>query len=300
MGEGEYQENLPKVEGGYVNTSETGAYYMISFIVDRKKCNSCGECVSDCPANIIAMDGAYPAIAPEKEAACYRCQHCLAVCPTAAISILGKDPALSMPINGTLPAPEQVEALIKGRRSVRHYQEENVSSALIQKLMEVAWHAPTGVNARQVLFTVVDDRAKMAKLREEIMARLSEMVANNLLPEPFARFAGIVSVWEEKRIDITFRDAPHLVIASAPKGVPTPVPDCLIALSYFELFARANGIGTVWGGLAKYAIDDLVPETRKTLGIPEDHLVGYAMMFGKPKVSYPRGVQHGPALINRI
>ena len=77
------------------------------------------------------------------------------------------------------------------------------------------------------------------------------------------------------------------------------MPDCLIALSYFELFAQANGIGTVWNGLAKWAINDLVPATRHLLGIPDDHLIGYVMAFGKPAVQYYRTVQHGPALIHR-
>jgi len=29
----------------------------------------------------------------------------------------------------------------------------------------------------------------------------------------------------------------------------------------------ANGVGTVWNGLAKWAINDLLPETRTSLGI---------------------------------
>ena len=37
---------------------------------------------------------------------------------------------------------------------------------------------------------------------------------------------------------------------------------------------------------------------RQLLGIPEDHLIGYVMVFGKPAVHYARTVQHGPALIN--
>jgi nitroreductase/NAD-dependent dihydropyrimidine dehydrogenase PreA subunit len=272
---------------------------MLSFTVDHAKCDNCGQCVADCPARVIAVADGYPAIAPEQEAGCYKCQHCLAICPKGAVSVLGLAPERSTPTTG-YPAPEQLEALIKGRRSVRRYQEENLDPALLQQLLETAWYAPTGVNARQVRFTVVDNRAKMAQLRGEVMAGLRRLVHDNALPEAYARFADIVAVWEDKGEDIIFRDAPHLLIASAPRQVPTPEADCLIALSYFELFAQTSGVGTLWGGLAKYAIDDLVPETRATLGIPDDHLVGYAMMLGRPAVSYPRGVQHGPALIHRV
>ena len=245
-------------------------------------------------------DGGYPTIAQDKEASCYKCQHCLAICPTAAVSILGLKPGNSLPLTGNFPAPEQLELLIKGRRSVRRYQEENLEPELLQRLLEVAWHAPTGVNSRQVRFTVVDDRAKLARLRDEVMASLGRLVRENALPEGLGFFADFVRLWEEQGIDTLFRGAPHLLVASAPQAVVSPLQDCMIALSYFELYAQANGVGTVWDGLAKWAINDLVPETRRTLGIPPDHVIGYAMAFGRPAVHYARTVQHGPALISRV
>ena len=273
---------------------------MLDFIVDEQKCTKCGLCVADCPARIIAMQDDYPLIAPEKEAACYKCQHCFAICPTAAVSILGLNPEDSRPLAGNYPDPDQVETLIKGRRSVRRYKDENLEPVLLQHLLEVAWHAPNGVNSRQVRFTVVDDREKLAKLRDEVMAGLGRLVRDNALPEGMGFYADFVRVWEEKGLDIIFRGAPHLLVATVPKHVPSPLPDCLIALSYFELYAQANGVGTVWNGLAKWAINDLLPDTRQLLGIPEDHLVGYVMAFGLPAVRYARTVQHGPALIHRV
>jgi nitroreductase/NAD-dependent dihydropyrimidine dehydrogenase PreA subunit len=272
---------------------------MIDFIVNKQLCTKCGSCVADCTAMIIAMDNDYPAIAPEKEATCYKCQHCLAVCPTGAISILGLKPTGSRPLAGGYPAPDKLEMLLKGRRSVRRYKDENLDPALLQHLLEVAWHAPSGMNTRQVQFTVVDDKDKMAALREEVMSGLTRMVRDNALPEGMNFYADFIMMWEKNRYDIIFRGAPHLLIASAPKSVATPLPDCLIALSYFELFAQANGVGTVWSGLAKTAINDLLPETRQRLGIPVDHLIGYAMAFGRPAVHYARTTQHGPAIIHR-
>ena len=273
---------------------------MLQFKVNEQVCTRCGLCVADCLARIIAMGEGLPAIAPENETVCYQCQHCLAVCPSAAISILGLRPEDSALLVGTFPAPGQMEALIKGRRSVRSYREENLEPALLQHLLEVAWYAPTGINSRQVRFTVVDDREKLAALRVEVMAGLGRLVRGHALPEGMEFMADIVRLWEEQGIDTLFRGAPHLLIASAPRDVVTPIPDCLIALSYFELFAQANGVGTVWDGLAKIAINDLLPETRKTLGIPDDHLIGYAMAFGMPALHHPRTVQHAAALIHRM
>jgi nitroreductase/NAD-dependent dihydropyrimidine dehydrogenase PreA subunit len=273
---------------------------MLDFTVNTAICTRCGECVADCPARIITMEEGVPTIAADKEATCYRCQHCLAICPTGAVSILGLKPGDSRPLAGAYPDPDQLEMLIRGRRSVRRYRPENLEPELLQRLLDVAWCAPTGMNSRDVLLTVVDDREKLARLRGEVMAGLARLVREERLPEGMEFFADFVRLWEEKQVDILFRGAPHLLIASAPRQGACPVPDCLIALSYFELFAQSLGVGTVWNGLTKWAVTDLLPETRQRLGIPEEHVVGYVMSFGRPALRFQRTVQHGPAAINRV
>lgn len=272
---------------------------MIDFAVNQNTCIKCGLCASDCPATIIELNGGFPAIAPEKEASCYRCQHCLAVCPVGAISILGKKPIQSLPLSN-LPTPLQMETLLRGRRAVRRYREENLDPSLIQKLVDVACQAPCGMNSRQVRFTVVDDRTRLAKLRDELLEQICAMAREDSFPPGLEFFKHFLRQWEERGVDFLFRGAPHLVVASAPASVVTPVQDCLIALSYFELYAASQGVGTVWDGLAKAAIDDLFPQFKTHLGIPEDHVVGYAIAFGKPAVQYARTVQHGPAQVHYV
>ena len=272
---------------------------MLQFEIDDEKCFRCGMCAEDCPARIIVMSD-LPIIAAENEGACYRCQHCLTICPTGAVSILGRRPEDSRPLAANFPAPEQLETLIRGRRSVRRYRDENLDPALLQQLLDVAWQAPTGINSRQVRFTVIDDRDRMAAFRRETYVTLGEVVRAGALPEGREFFADFLRLWEEKGVDVLFRGAPHLLVASAPRHCPTPLPDCLIALAYFELYAQSQGVGTVWDGLAKWTLDDLAPVLRERLGIPADHLVGYAMAFGPPAVSYRRTVQHTPAQIVRF
>jgi len=273
---------------------------MLDFTVNRQTCTKCAQCVTDCPARVIKMNEGFPAIAPENEASCYRCQHCLAVCQTGALSILGHKPEDSQPLAGNYPDANQLETLMMGRRSVRRYKEENLEPALLQRLLDVACHAPSGLNARQVRFTVVDERLRLIRLRDELMAGLAQLVKSGPLPAGMDFLAGFVRLWEEERIDFLFRGAPHLLVVSAPKDIATPVQDCLIALSYFELFAQSLGVGTLWDGLAKWAIDDLQPEFRRHLGIPDGHVIGYAMVFGRPAVQYARTAQHGPARVHRV
>jgi nitroreductase/NAD-dependent dihydropyrimidine dehydrogenase PreA subunit len=274
---------------------------MLQFKIAEAVCNGCGACAKDCPARIITFADGHPAIAPDDEEKCTRCQHCLAVCPTGALSIFGLDPADSRPlVPGAYPEPERLETLILGRRSFRQYRDDNVDPALLERLLTVAWAAPTGVNSRQTHLFVIDDRAMMDRFRAEVLDRLRPLAAQGALPPRLAHFARFVEVWDDKGVDVIFRGAPHIVIATAPAAAPTPVQDGLIALSTFDLLAQAEGLGTVWGGLAYLAIRFLVPEVRATLGIPEDHEIAYTMLFGYPKVRYHRTVQRGVPAIHRV
>jgi nitroreductase/NAD-dependent dihydropyrimidine dehydrogenase PreA subunit len=273
---------------------------MLQFEVDSALCAACGLCADDCPAKIIDMETGQPAIAAEREENCLRCQHCMAVCPTGAISILGVRPEEMLPVPERFPDLPALETLIRGRRSVRNYKDENVDPALLTHLLEVAWQAPTGKNDRQVQFTVVDDRKKMATLRSKVMRGIGSLAAKNALPENLAFFANFARKWEEHGTDIVFRGAPHLLIATAPASCATPVADCLIALTTFDLFAQAHGLGTAWVGYGNWAIDVLVPEVKQELGIPADHVFGYCMIFGNPAVQYARTVLHKNALIHRV
>jgi nitroreductase/NAD-dependent dihydropyrimidine dehydrogenase PreA subunit len=273
---------------------------MLQFEVDAELCEACGLCADDCPAKIIDMETGQPAIAPEREENCLRCQHCMAVCPTGAISILGVRPEELQPVPERFPNLPALETLIRRRRSVRNYKDENVDPALLAHLLEVAWQAPTGKNDRQVHFTVVDDRKKMAALRARVMRGIGSLAAKNALPEKLAFFANFARKWEEQGKDIVFRGAPHLLIATAPASCATPTADCLIALTTFDLFAQAHGLGTAWVGYGNWAIDVLVPEVKQEMGIPANHVFGYCMIFGNPAVQYARTVLHKNALIHRV
>jgi len=267
---------------------------MNRFKVDRTRCINCGQCAADCPSRIIDMTDEGPAVTRANGLKCIRCQHCLAICPKGAVSVVGVGPEECLLAKGELPDADKVEHLIKVRRSIRRYKKEDLDPALIKKLLEVASYAPTGKNARRVRFTVIDNGVAMDKFRAEAMDLLAQRVREGKLLPGMEFFADHLKVWETKKADSIFRGAPHLLIVSAPKDCPTPEPDCLIALSYFELFAQTQGVGTVWAGVGKWMISVVLPELRVKLGIPEDHVIGYAMAFGRPLVTYTRIAKREP------
>ena len=272
---------------------------MLQFSVDMDKCIRCGECARDCFAEVIGLDGeGAPFVIPEREERCIECQHCLAVCPTGALSVFGLDPEAGRPLKDGMPDAERMETLIMGRRSVRHYRKEGADPTLIRHLLEVASHAPTAVNRRPVHFTVVDDPQAMDRLRETATAKALAHLHAGTIPPGLERIGDYLKQCSDGR-DVIFRGAPHLLVASAPEDALSPMADCHIAMSYFDLLASAHGLGTVWDGIARAIITGVVPELRGLLGIPEGHMVACAMAFGLPAVRYHRTVQRLGAVIRR-
>lgn len=275
---------------------------MVNFKLNEERCIQCGKCIADCPPMCIVMEkDEYPSIPEENK--CMRCQHCLAVCPTGAISILGIDPEESLMLEHELPTAHSMETLIKGRRSVRKYKNKGLEKEVITKLLETAWHAPTGVNTQGVLFTATMNEDATETLRQEIYAKLGDMLPG-LDPEKddlalqYMRMSH--GAYTNHGVDVILRGAPHILIASAPKNLPTPKEDTLIALTTFELMAQSMGIGTLWDGMLKWCVTDFFPELATKLGVPEDHTIGYSMVFGRPAVKYPRAVQRTAPKMNLL
>lgn len=268
---------------------------MLNLTIDPNKCTRCGLCVRDCPARIIKQEGLYvPHIGSDQEPLCYQCQHCLAVCPTAALSILGRNPADSVLLTaGSLPSLDQVDRFVRGRRSIRQYRDENVDPGLIKRLLATLSNVPTGVNRRELTFTVIDDREVMQGIRTNIYKALAAAGTGDV-PEYLTNAA---AAYFDQKEDRVFRGAPHALLISAPPDAPCPTQDVALALAYFEFLAQSAELGTVWWGMLK-SILEAMPELKPIFKLQSDH-VYYAMLFGNPAIHFARTVQRDDAAIIR-
>lgn len=272
---------------------------MCQFRVDASLCTQCGLCIQDCVAGIIEMDDAnIPSIPIEKELGCLKCQHCLAVCPTGAVSVLGKNPADSQPISaGDIPTFKQMDHFVRARRSVRHYKDQNVDPQLIDSILKFLAHVPTGCNAMELTFNVIDDKDVMHKFGDQLVTAIQHAAANKTSDHPF--LTQIETLSHEAVASIVFRGAPHALIVSAPVDAPCANEDVALAIAYFELLAQSAGLGTVWWGFLRLT-SSIVPETKSILGIPEGHAY-YAILFGYPQIEFARTTQkEDAAKVRRI
>ena len=262
----------------------------INFTVAADKCIQGDACAADCPRKIIDRDKGVPFVRLEMESECLECQHCLAVCPTGAVSIFHLNPEDSLPLSAdVLPSLEQMSTLVRGRRSVRQFREENVPRSLIDGLLATLGNSPTGCNDRDLTFSVIDERAQLRRLIDKIATTLESKT--DVLPF----LDNAVSAYRQDGTDEFFRGAPHLLIVSAGKKATCPQEDINLALAYFELLARCAGLGTTWCGMLKFTVDS-IPEIRSDLGLEQDTPF-YAMIFGYPNVHYARTVQRDRAAV---
>jgi nitroreductase/NAD-dependent dihydropyrimidine dehydrogenase PreA subunit len=271
----------------------------LKFSVDTEKCVQCKSCTKICLSEIIHWKGTTPEVTEPAEGGCLACQQCLAVCPSGAISVFGLKPENSSPLlDGAIPSFQQMKTFVRGRRSVRHFRDEDVPSTFVDELLADLAHAPTGGNARDLIFSIVPNRKSMEILREWVIKAIeAKQESGAALIDEF--FAHAVKAYRNEGKDLIFRGAPHLLIVSPGTKAICGHEDVILALAYFELLAQSANLGTTWCGLIKF-VADMIPETRNLLGLaPEGYF--YAMLFGKPAVSYARTVQRdSDAQIRRI
>ena len=269
----------------------------LNFAIDESRCIHCDSCVKECPRRIICDPDPVPSIPPEMEENCMACQHCLTICPPGAVSIFGKHPEDSIPLNSeTLPTPHKLATLLRGRRSIRRFRQENVDKALIHEIMATVSNAPTGCNAMDVHFSLIDDIDVMHRFLGKVVAGLENAAQSGRdVPEHLLKAA---AKYRESGIDTFFRGAPHLLVATTGEQAVCGPEDIIISLTYFELLAHSFGLGATWCGYLKF-VTDAVPELKLELGIAENKYL-YGVMFGKPAIRHCRTAQRDEAAKIRV
>ena len=169
--------------------------------------------------------------------------------------------------------------LVKSRRSIRKYTDQEVSQEDVAKILEAGRLAPSGNNAQPWRFIVIRDPDLKNKLREvagkyEFIIKAPVVLA--VVADPRAKMKSVYD-----KADAPSAGTPPMI------AVIKAVRDATIAADHMVMAAQDLGLGTCW--VAKYEQKDIKP----VLGVPEECYVvtlitiGHAAETPKPTPRYP-------------
>jgi nitroreductase len=178
---------------------------------------------------------------------------------------------------------------IKSRRAIRSFEDKSVPDSAIQTMLEAATFAPSAINVQPWKFTLITKKEFMKQMSDSAKPALIRML-------PDVGDEGLMGL--KKRLSNPqyniFYNAPLLIFISGIKS-PYTVYDCPMAAQNMMLAAYTLGIGSCWIGTAVALAND--PKVKNELGVPDDHDVHAAIIFGYPKGGFPKAPEKRPAQV---
>lgn len=160
----------------------------------------------------------------------------------------------------------EVKKAIEDRRSVRKYQEKEVSDSLVAELLEAARLAPSAWNAQPARFVIIKAKEIKEKLSKE-----------KVFKHDFVCLAPVIivccadpEVFPKEKLQAPYSNYAELA------GEAGAVRDVSIAAQNLVLRATELGLGSCYVGL----IDR--EKTKEILGIPKNYVLPFVLPIGYP------------------
>ena len=147
--------------------------------------------------------------------------------------------------------------ILRKRRSVRKYKDEDIEPEIVELLKEAALRSPTSRNFRPWRFIFVQDRSKLEALSRAKPSGSSFLAGARV---------GVVVCADENESDVW-------------------IEDCSIASIILQLAGQSRGLGSCWIQIRLRMHDDSVTSgeyVRSVLSLPENMRVESIIAFGYP------------------
>ena len=295
-------------------TSEKGEINL-----NESKCNGCGLCAEVCKDFNFRIVNSKATLIPEPLFGCVACGHCMAICPTGAIEIHGRtlspDDLFNLPNRESAASYDQVQNLLKSRRSIREFKDKPVDKEIVEKIINASMTAPMGIPPSDVHLLVLGSKEKVRTFSEDFCALLESMkwfvsdwfitlmrpfwgksndeMFRTFIKPIFQIYVGSMN----KGIDLVTYDAPLAIYFY---GSPYTDPaDPLIAATYAMIAGESLGLGTCMiGGIHPFIqYGKKAKLFREKNGIKFKSREGLFVLFGYPKVKYLKGIKRSFASV---
>jgi len=287
--------------------------------IDSASCSRCGQCATICPADVLRMENGRIAIHAEALLGCIACGHCMMVCPTGSVTVMGRgispEDLQPLPAEECQAGIEALEALVRGRRSVRRFAESEVEPELLERIVELAACAPMGIPPWDVGCVIVRGRDRVKEIAGEVAkgyAGFLKMMRPWVLTmmRPFMRRATYEMFRDfllplAKEYVTNQRAGRDVILWGAPAVLifhHSPYADAAdpaIAATHAMLAAQSLGLGSTVIGGAPPIIRRNHALCRR-LGIPEGHVPSLALIVGYPGAKFRHTIRRQFVSVHRV
>ncbi|MGE5544609.1 MAG: nitroreductase family protein, partial [Bacillota bacterium] len=263
-----------------------------------------------CKSETLSLIDGQVLINPNSPLGCIGCGQCMMVCPAGCLTVDGRDVSpldlITIPTADTWATPEQLEALLLSRRSIREFEEREVSRELIDKIINIASTAPMGVPPSDVEILVFQGREKVQAFAEDMVQSFlkSKRIINRFTLHLMRPFIGkeayevftsfVIPLFElipqlrKEGIDWLLYDAPlAMLFHNSPYADPQ---DSVIAATYAMIAGQSLGMGSCMIGticpVIKYD-----KKLKSKWGIPLKNQLGIVVIFGYPNIQYQKAIR---------
>lgn len=278
--------------------------------IDEATCRHCGQCAVICPSDVLKMEDGHLTVYADSAFGCIACGHCMMVCPEGSVKVTGRgispDDIVPLPPPETRATADALDALLRARRSIRHFTDEEVEQADLDRIVEMASCAPMGIPPWDIGCVVFRGREKVQELAAEVVKGyegflkiFKPWVLSVMRPfigkAKHEQFTSFIRPLAETYVngrrrgrDLLFYNAPAVILFYHSPYADTT--DAMIACTYAMLAAESLGLGSTMIGGAPPLLQRNQALCRK-LGIPEGHTPATTLIVGHPSVTFRRAVK---------
>lgn len=182
--------------------------------------------------------------------------------------------------------------LLEVRRSIRDYEDKEVSTDLIKEIIKDSIKAPNGRNLQAWRFVIVNNKEFIKKIAESNR----KIILADLDSNPNSPYKIMEDAVRSGNFT-PFYNAPALVLITGDKNVRHMPADCGILTAYFMLSAAARGLGTCFAFQGTMIQDKGILDE---LGITGDYRIYGSVIIGYPKAIPPMPERKEPEYLKVI